>query len=77
MGDPVLRTPAATWRGAFAALLDDDFSTELHKIEVPVLLPWGDADAFSTMMGHLDELSRDIAQKNGPAVGECLKKLQS
>ena len=23
------------------------------------------------------KLSRDIAQKNGPAVGECLKKLQS
>ena len=42
-----LRTPAATWRGAFAALLDDDFSAELHRIEAPVLLPWGDADAFS------------------------------
>ena len=47
MVDECLRTPAATWRGAFAALLDDDFSTELHKVEVPVLLPWGDADAFS------------------------------
>ena len=47
MVDECLRTPAATWRGAFAALLEDDFSTEVHKIEVPVLLPWGDADAFS------------------------------
>jgi len=47
MVDECLRTPAATWRGAFAALLEDDFSTELHKIEAPVLLPWGDADAFS------------------------------
>lgn len=47
MVDECLRTPAATWRGAFAALLEDDFSTELHKIDVPVLLPWGDADAFS------------------------------
>jgi len=47
MVDECLRTPAATWRGAFAALLDDDFSTELHKVQVPVLLPWGDADAFS------------------------------
>jgi non-heme chloroperoxidase len=47
MVDECLRTPAATWRGTFAALLDDDFSTELHKVEVPVLLPWGDADAFS------------------------------
>ena len=47
MVDECLRTPAATWRGAFAALLEDDFSTELHKIEVPVLLPWGELDAFS------------------------------
>jgi non-heme chloroperoxidase len=48
MVDECLRTPAATWRGAFAALLDDDFNTELHKVKVPVLLPWGDADAFSS-----------------------------
>ncbi|WP_167772680.1 alpha/beta fold hydrolase [Ramlibacter henchirensis] len=47
MVDECLRTPAATWRGAFAALLDDDFTDELHTIEAPVLLPWGDADAFS------------------------------
>ena len=47
MVDECLRTPAATWRGAFAALLEDDFSTELLKIEVPVLLTWGEVDAFS------------------------------
>jgi non-heme chloroperoxidase len=47
MVDECLRTPAATWRGAFAALLDDDFNSELHSIELPVLLPWGNADAFS------------------------------
>lgn len=47
MVDECLRTPSATWRGAFAALLDDDFTAELHAIDTPVLLPWGDADAFS------------------------------
>ena len=47
MVDECLRTPAATWRGAFAALLEDDFSAELHTIEAPVLLAWGSADAFS------------------------------
>ena len=47
MIDECLRTPAATWRGAFAALLDDDFSAELNEIQVPVLLPWGDADVFA------------------------------
>ena len=41
-----LRTPAATWKGAFAGLLEDDFGAELGRIEVPVLLPWGDADRF-------------------------------
>jgi non-heme chloroperoxidase len=56
-----LRTPAATWRGAFAALLEDDFSTELHRIEVPVLLPWGDADAFSPESDQ-QRLQRQLAQ---------------
>ena len=43
-----LRTPAATWKGAFAGLLEDDFGGELGRIEVPVLLPWGDADSFAS-----------------------------
>jgi non-heme chloroperoxidase len=47
MVDECLRTPAATWRGAFAALLEDDFSDGLHRVQVPVLLPWGDADVFA------------------------------
>jgi len=47
MVDECLRTPAASWRLAFAALLEDDFSDELHKVRAPVLLPWGGADAFS------------------------------
>jgi len=41
-----LRTPAATWKGAFAGLLEDDFGAELGRIGVPVLLAWGDADSF-------------------------------
>lgn len=47
MIDECLRTPAATWRDAFAALLEDDFGSDLQEVRVPVLLPWGDADAFS------------------------------
>jgi pimeloyl-ACP methyl ester carboxylesterase len=47
MVDECLRTPAAVWRAAFAALLDDDFSAELSQVRMPVLLPWGDADAFA------------------------------
>lgn len=47
MVDECLRTPAAVWRAAFAGLLEDDFSAELGRVRVPVLLPWGDADAFA------------------------------
>ena len=47
MVDECLRTPAASWREAFAGLLEDDFSGELHTVDAPVLLAWGDADAFS------------------------------
>lgn len=47
MVDECLRTPAATWKGAFAGLLEDDFAGELGRIGVPVLLPWGDADGFA------------------------------
>lgn len=47
MVEECLRTPAAVWRSAFAALLEDDFADELHRVQVPVLLPWGDADAFA------------------------------
>jgi non-heme chloroperoxidase len=46
MVDECLRTPAATWKGAFLGLLEDDYGAELGRIEVPVLLPWGDADSF-------------------------------
>ena len=46
MVDECLRTPAATWRGAFLGLLDDDFASELARVDVPVLLAWGDADSF-------------------------------
>lgn len=47
MVDESLRTPAAVWRAAFAGLLADDFSAELSRVGVPVLLPWGDADVFA------------------------------
>ncbi|MCW5635099.1 MAG: alpha/beta hydrolase [Rubrivivax sp.] len=46
MVDECLRTPPAVWRGAFARLLDDDFSDDIGRIAAPVLLPWGSADLF-------------------------------
>jgi pimeloyl-ACP methyl ester carboxylesterase len=61
MIDECLRTPAATWRGAFAALLEDDFSSELQRVEVPVLLPWGDADAFAPQSDQV-RLQRELSR---------------
>jgi pimeloyl-ACP methyl ester carboxylesterase len=40
-----LRVPAVVWRDAFAALFDDDFAAELHRIVVPTLVVRGDRDA--------------------------------
>jgi pimeloyl-ACP methyl ester carboxylesterase len=47
MIDECLRTPAAVWRAAFDALGEDRFGEEAHRIDVPVLLAWGAADAFT------------------------------
>jgi non-heme chloroperoxidase len=41
-----LQAPAAVWRDAFAALFDDDFAAELHRIAVPTLVVWGERDAM-------------------------------
>ena len=38
--------PAAIWRDAFAALFDDDFAADLHRIAAPTLVVWGDRDTF-------------------------------
>lgn len=59
MVDECLRTPAAVWKTAFAGLLDDDFSAELGRVRVPVLLPWGDADAFVPEADQL-RLAREL-----------------
>jgi non-heme chloroperoxidase len=46
MVDESLRAPAHVWRAAFASLFDDHFSAMLHRIDVPTLIAWGDADRF-------------------------------
>ena len=69
-----LRTPAATWKGAFAGLLEDDFGAELGRIDVPVLLPWGDADSFvpeadqRRLQGALPRATRSVFRGVGHAL---------
>jgi non-heme chloroperoxidase len=69
-----LRTPAATWKGAFAGLLEDDFGAELSRIGVPVLLAWGDADSFvpeadqRRLQGALPRATRSVFRGVGHAL---------
>jgi pimeloyl-ACP methyl ester carboxylesterase len=41
-----LKVPARVWRGALAAIMETDFSSELGKIKSPTLIVWGDQDGF-------------------------------
>jgi non-heme chloroperoxidase len=41
-----LKAPARVWRATFEGLLDDDSLEELHRIEAPTLIVWGDQDAI-------------------------------
>lgn len=47
-----LQLPARVWRAMFAGLLQDDFSGELHRVQAPTLLAWGDRDAY---VPHADQ----------------------
>jgi non-heme chloroperoxidase len=41
-----LKVPARVWRAAFEGFLEDDFASELDKIEAPTLLVWGARDTL-------------------------------
>jgi pimeloyl-ACP methyl ester carboxylesterase len=41
-----LKAPARIWRETFAAFADADVERQLHEIEAPTLILWGDQDAF-------------------------------
>ena len=42
------KVPAGVWREMFGRLVEHDDTAELHRIEVPVRLIWGDADPLVT-----------------------------
>jgi len=42
-----LKAPAAVWRDAFAALFEDDFAADMHRIVRPTLVVWGDRDTMA------------------------------
>jgi non-heme chloroperoxidase len=74
MVDECLRTPAAVWKAAFAGLLEDDFGNELGRVRAPVLLAWGDADAFvpeadqQRLMTALPRATRCVYRTTGHAL---------
>jgi pimeloyl-ACP methyl ester carboxylesterase len=51
--DETRKVPSRVWREAFAGLLaTPDFSAALATVDVPVLLMWGERDAFSPRAGQ-------------------------
>ena len=54
-----MKVSACVWKAMFAALLQEDFSSELVRIKVPTLIVWGDQDAFCSRQGQ-DVLARAI-----------------
>jgi non-heme chloroperoxidase len=55
-----LKVPAAIWRDAFAALMEDDFVADMHRIAMPTLVVWGDRDTFCPSSDQ-DHIVRTIA----------------
>lgn len=42
-----LKVPARVWRASFEGMFDDDGIDELHRIDAPTLLVWGDRDSMA------------------------------
>jgi non-heme chloroperoxidase len=56
-----LKVPARVWRAAFEAIVNDDHSGELGKIEAPTLIVWGDRDDEFCPGGDQEALRAAIA----------------
>lgn len=41
-----LKVPAAVWRATFAEFLESDFSSELHRVQAPTVVMYGQRDAI-------------------------------
>lgn len=55
-----LKVPARVWRDAFAGLMEDDFVSEVQKVDVPTLFLWGDQDRMA-LRADQDRLLAAIA----------------
>lgn len=42
-----LKVPAHVWKATTEGFLEDDFSSEVHRIKAPTLILWGDGDVFT------------------------------
>jgi pimeloyl-ACP methyl ester carboxylesterase len=54
-----LKVPARVWKDLFEGFLEEDFSGELNRIQVPTLIVWGDRDAFCSRQDQ-DSLTRAL-----------------
>lgn len=54
-----LKLPAAIWKTVFEGLLSVDYTPQLHLIQQPALILWGDRDNFCSR-GHQEILAEKI-----------------
>lgn len=54
-----LKMPGRIWKALLASLLEDDFSSEIARIDVPTVVIWGGKDEF-TDRAEQDALVREI-----------------
>lgn len=50
--DEGMKVPARVFKAALAGMLDEDFTGQLEKLEIPVLILWGDKDSVCLRAGQ-------------------------
>ena len=50
--DEAMKVPARIFKAALAGMLDEDFTGQIEKITIPVLLFWGDKDSVCLRAGQ-------------------------
>jgi len=69
-----LKVPARVWKAAFEGLMQADYTRQLRRINVPVLIVWGDKDNFCSRADQ-DLFIRELKQSRFiiyPGTGHAL-----
>ena len=56
-----MKVPGRVWKAAMNGMMDVDLTSQLHTIQVPVLIVWGSKDGFCTRADQ-DALVKELPQ---------------